>query len=546
MKKHLGRLCAIACALALCVPVAGCGNGADPNSSNTLDIFIGNFGYGYEWLEDQIELFKQQDWVKEKYPDLVIPAPKNNSERNYPENRILAGATANTFDLLFSCQSASTSYGRTDSSGRPYFEDLTVSVYQSTVPGEDVTVAEKMLDDVYAQQAVEKSDGGTAYYGMPWINGYMGILYNKTLVEKYLGASYVMPRTTTELSGMAAVLKTKRDDAGNTVVPFISASKEQYWNQMFVTWWAQYEGLDNYNNFWNGVNENGERTPQIFAQTGRLRALETLQSLIGYDTGNNHPEINTLEFTQAQAKFLIGEAVMMPNGDWFECEMRVTQAENPYDYEIGFMKMPVISSIVEKLTTIKDDGTLAAAVDAVDAGMPYEEAKTAVPALAGEGGAADYEKITEARRVMYRVDGHEAYIPSYAAGKEVAKDFLRFLATDISVNAFMKSTYGAGTCFEYDIREEDPAAYESFAVLQKDRITMADTGLRIPAQYSYKLSYYGGVTWFARTSNVEIAMTAQNPSDRKSAQTIWQDDITYYTENDEQNWKSVLTRAGLN
>lgn len=84
MKKHLGRLCAIACALALCVPVAGCGNGADPNSSNTLDIFIGNFGYGYEWLEDQIELFKQQDWVKEKYPDLVIPAPKNNSERNYP------------------------------------------------------------------------------------------------------------------------------------------------------------------------------------------------------------------------------------------------------------------------------------------------------------------------------------------------------------------------------------------------------------------------------------------------------------------------------
>ena len=41
-------------------------------------------------------------------------------------------------------------------------------------------------------------------------------------------------------------------------------------------------------------------------------------------------------------------------------------------------------------------------------------------------------------------------------------------------------------------------------------------------------------------------MTAQNPSDRKSAQTIWQDDITYYTENDEQNWKSVLTRAGLN
>ena len=116
---------------------------------------------------------------------------------------------------------------------------------------------------------------------------------------------------------------------------------------------------------------------------------------------------------------------MMPNGDWFECEMRATQAENPYDYEIGFMKMPVISSIVEKLTTIKDDGTLAAAVDAVDAGMPYEEAKTAVPALAGEGGAADYEKITEARRVMYRVDGHEAYIPSYAAGKEVAKDFRR-------------------------------------------------------------------------------------------------------------------------
>ena len=48
----------------------------------------------------------------------------------------------------------------------------------------------------------------------------------------------------------------------------------------------------------------------------------------------------------------------------------------------------------------------------------------------------------------------------------------------------MKSTYGAGTCFEYDIREEDPAAYESFAVLQKERITMADTGLLITHTYN--------------------------------------------------------------
>ena len=51
------------------------------NNENTLEIYLADFGYGYEWLNSMIDSFKNQDWVKEKYPNLNIPAVKHNSVR---------------------------------------------------------------------------------------------------------------------------------------------------------------------------------------------------------------------------------------------------------------------------------------------------------------------------------------------------------------------------------------------------------------------------------------------------------------------------------
>ena len=155
IKKALATVLAIGLS-ATTVMAAGCKKKvADDNQ--TLEIFIENFGYGVEWLDEEIKLFKQQDWVKAKYPKLNIPKPAYNTESGWAANRIVS-KSANTTDLFFSVAPASGYYNKVDNSGTPYFEDLT-SLYESTVPGEDVKLKDKMLSDLVEMQYIEKFDG---------------------------------------------------------------------------------------------------------------------------------------------------------------------------------------------------------------------------------------------------------------------------------------------------------------------------------------------------------------------------------------------------
>ena len=70
---------ALSCVLAL-FSFAGCTVKDVPDTVDTLEIYIQELGYGIQWLNDEIELFKQQDWVKEKYPNLNIPEPTHNAQ----------------------------------------------------------------------------------------------------------------------------------------------------------------------------------------------------------------------------------------------------------------------------------------------------------------------------------------------------------------------------------------------------------------------------------------------------------------------------------
>ena len=55
MKKMSMLLAAFMAVLAV-VPLGGCAKKI-ANDENTLEIYIGNFGYGYEWLDDVIAAF---------------------------------------------------------------------------------------------------------------------------------------------------------------------------------------------------------------------------------------------------------------------------------------------------------------------------------------------------------------------------------------------------------------------------------------------------------------------------------------------------------
>ena len=550
MNKKLMALLALTSVLSTTVAgLAGCGQKFS-DDENTLQVFISDFGYGTEWLDDMLEKFKEQDWVKEKYPNLTIATPVSNSERTYPADRMITDGTTNEFDLLFACDSANAYYDRTDASGTGYFEDLT-SVYNTTIPGETQTVAEKMDDGILANMQHTTKANTKAYYAMPWVDGYMGLLYNQTLVNQKLGENYELPKTTIQLGKMAADLKAKN------VTPFLSSTKSGYWNQISYTWWVQYEGLERYEDYWLGVNEYDETTSDNFAQLGRLRSLETLEGLIHTSKGYNHPDVNELEFTAAQSKFILGEAVMMPNGDWFENEMRANYSEDKNHYDIRFMQMPIISSIVETMNLYTHTGkaytalsaaeqaaydeTLASIIAAVDNGDDYTAAAAKIAGLT----EADFNKVSTARRIVYGVENHEAYIPTYAKAKDIAKDFLVFMASDVACESFMDTTNGASTAFEYDVKTKAPALYDSFSTLQKERAKIAQNGITPFTATTSRLCYLGGLTYYSISSALESFFTAQNEKDRKSAAYIYQNDIDYYTKNSGQYWGELLSRAGI-
>ena len=525
--------------------LTACGGGGNKvaDDENTLEIFISDFGYGTAWLDDVIAKFKNEAWVKEKYPSLNIPKVKKNSEKTYPADSITSGTT--TVDLFFSTMTAAASYEKTDASGKYYFEDIT-DVYNAEVPGETITVKDKMLPSILSGKQYVTKAGETKYYAVPWVNGYMGLLYNETLMKEYLGNDYAVPLTTNELVQMAKDIKAEGE------VPFISAAKVDYWLYVFQTWWMQYEGATEYENYWNGQNKYGEYTSDIFSQQGRLEGLKVLESLISRSNGYNHTDSTTQEFTAAQSKMILGEAVMMPNGDWFETEMRSNYAEDKNHYDIKFMKTPIISSIVEKMdlythgtTKYTDltesernayDAKLQAIITAVDNGT--------TDSLTGVS-ASDIQKIQDARKAIIGISSHDAMIPSYAKAKGVAKDFLRFLATDSACESFMRATNGASTAFNYDVKTKNPTLYNSFSNLQKERAEMALNGITSTASYHSKLAYWGGLNSFAMTEMLESAFMAQSNDDRKSATKIFQDDITYYTANSGENWENLLKLAGM-
>lgn len=538
----LGAICLAATPLAACSLFQ-----TVDNSDQTLEIVISKYGYGVDWLNDQIALFKEQGWVKEKYPNLNIPTIRtNNSDKGYCVDQIAAGPKSNSADLFFSCQTAGLKVNTTYN-GTSVFEDLSEGFYNSTVPGESITVKDKMVREIYNDYAVEH-DKTVSYYGMPWVNGYMGLLYNATLVKEKLGADYEMPKTTQELVKFADDLKEKE------LMPFVFAASANYWVQMFQTWWAQYDGvasvyddIEGYNDFWNGQID-GEYTREIFNNSseesvykGRYKSLLVLEDLIGYSTGNYHTSSASFKPVQAQSAFLNGEGVMMPNGDWFDTEMQDAGYSNSKNYEITLLRTPVISSIIEHCTSVTSDTELSTVVSYVDAEKSYEEAKTAYQTAYSKTLAeADYARINEARRVMYRLEGHEAYVPSYASAKGLAIDFLRFMATDISIEQFMKSTGGCVTAFKFDA--EHSAAWSGFTSLQKAHVKYFESGVQMPTFTSFKLHYYGSLMPLTQTPQIDLAFINPSASARKTAKQIVEDD---YKKFNKSEFEALLIKSGI-
>lgn len=428
MKKKQLKFLSLAMALGMTFGATACGG---KDSEQTLDVYVLVHGYGKLWLDSALERFQNTDWVKEKYPQLKVNYQFDANDMMAAQ-KLQAGASINKFDLLFSVNLQEYTDGG-------YLADLTDLVYNAEVPGESgVKVKDKI-----PQRVLDKAKNFTdsKYYVLDYVQGMYGMLYNATILKNL---NLEVPLTTDQFLETAATIKSTgyTDGFGERQTKVImNNADDNYWRTSFDVWWAQYESVSGYEDYFRGYDAAEEKTGSITVldQEGRLESLKVVESILS----NYNNATQNGDFMRTQVSFLAGEGVFHYNGDYFAGEMQAdidVLKEDGIAYDIKYMKMPIISAIRKKTPSIKSDKALQDVIKEIDADKSYEESTAKNNGVSED----DYKKIVEARGVAgySAVGSNEAVIPGYATGKEIAADFLRFMYTDESIKDFTLSSGG--------------------------------------------------------------------------------------------------------
>lgn len=386
--KKIVSVAAAALLAGTALMATGCGSNVDSNNPQTLEVYVCNLGYGYTWAEKMLNDFAEEDWVKEKYPDLQVSFRQDAVEQN-SKNWLENNST--NYDVIM-CTNLESYLGASE--GKTV--DLTELVYNKTVPGENVTFAEKMFDSVLeSNRDVNSTAEDPHYYTATFASGMTGIAYNATVLE---ALGFEEPNTTDELFAIAESIQTGTYVAGargtytvgtsidrsvySSTSAFVTYGVSAYINYTVETWWAQYEGVDNYINYFQGISD-GVLSSGVTRQIGRRKALEATEEMMEYT--RLYPSAERDAYRRAQNEVVMGQSLFMSNGDWFDMEERDFAENASGAGEVRLMNVPVLSSIREKATSIPDDATLALVVEAVDSGCnTIAEAEAMFPELAGK------------------------------------------------------------------------------------------------------------------------------------------------------------------
>ncbi len=578
MKKLLALL------LGLCMAFgsAACNsNRKGSNDPNVLDVYCYIAGYGDTWLTNPektgvLDIFQNEPWVKEKYPDLKVNY-SSNGEASFANNK-LYNQKSNTTDLFFSSW-----FGDVPES---LMVNLTDAVYLTDAPDKIGTKIMDMLpDDVKASlernDVAERNDGYDNYYTVKAFSSFYSFMYNK----KFLAALELqLPVTTKEFADACVKAETvgyKYTVSGQeqtSKTGLMMSAKSSYVQYMFPVFWCQYEGMENYRNFFLGKNSDDEITAENFKQKGRYRAFQTMESIVKKHAWMSAGES---DHTKAQNEFLLGNGLFHWNGDYFTTEMANQRAVNESRFgvkdEIGMMSTPVMSDIVEKLSFYDEeqgffenervsgyftstekpfhkldagrqayyDNILASVIREIDAGKSYAESD-----LKNTVTENDWKIIKDARayKGFYSDSAEEAVIPSGSPAKELASDFLRFMFTEKATRAFSEASKGLSfpvkyyenlSASDYDEATKDfePEAADKFDLMYKSGATY------IPSDRAFPLGR-AGLEKYNYSGNEGLNFVTSGSSYTDPEQ-FFLNDILYYTGDNIGNWNSLLRLAGI-
>ena len=214
--------------------------------------------------------------------------------------------------------------GRPDALTETFIKDQALSdltgVLDKKVPGENVTVREKILPGFLDTSATNPYGDGKTYLA-PLFYSPTGLFYDKHLFEE---KGYEVPKTWDEMFALG-------DKAKNDGISLFTYSTSGYFDCAVPALLAGAGGLDLVNKAYN--YEEGTWTSKEAKQ-----ALGVVGKLKDYLEPSVVANANNQGFTKNQQLILDNKALFIPNGDWLPSEME--DAPRADGFEWGFSAYP--------------------------------------------------------------------------------------------------------------------------------------------------------------------------------------------------------------
>ena len=476
MRKRMKQISALFCVVALVL--SGCGGAGrkkkvDNTVEDTKNLYIMTMdnGYGTDFVTSLAEAFE----AKNEGVDVHIEVVPNGSEKVV---QTIKDTEGNDIDIYFNVNPNTTAEQvKKVWNGEQALREMSY-LYDSKIPGEDVTLGEKVNQsskrNIRYEGRMTEDTSDDVYYGIPDMDGMMGLFYNETVIDKALGkGNWSVPNTTDELLALCERLQEKG------CYFLMPGGIDGFSKALIPTWWAQYEGHENYLKFYEGIgydsskNREVQNSNYIFSQPGRKEALEVSHALVNHKTGyatSNAVEIGVSVLNEYQSRFFMSKNnyAFYPCGSWLGNEVK-SNSGLKYDSVVKMMKTPVISSIIEsadsysgsdekRLPNITSDKILSQVIS-------YVDGKGELPAGVTE---AEVEIIREARSFVCGSTGG-IVCPAYSNAKKLADEFLLFMASDEGLEIAKENSYG--NFLAYNTTYEGLDDFESSVVAVRDGAT---------------------------------------------------------------------------
>lgn len=515
MKKMVKRAVALGMAGLMVLSMVGCGktktNGKH-NGGKEVEITYWNAGLGTDWLDKLCNEFNesQSDWYV-TYTAIADAAAieAKLGQADLDETDLYIGSSARNVEFL-----------------EP-LDDL----LDETAKGDQKTIREK-LNQAYLDLA-PSADGHI--YLISAGDSSPGIVYNTKLFKE--AGIEVLPRTTNELIVVCEDLK-----AAN-VTPWAHFQNGGYYDRVQAIWQVQYDGIEYYNEHFLTLTDDQGKSPSLEVltkQDGRYQVLKVLEKLL--TTENVMPGSNSYDHITTQTMLMKDRIGMMVNGAWLGTEM--ASVGDVDDFRM--MRTPVISSITDKLTTVKDETLLRELVSAIDAVTNGEVVEAT---YLSEGGykvnntqisKEDWDYVKKARNTIYTDALESGYtIPNYSKEKEGAKEFLKYIFSDAGMAVHAEVSHGASFLSYSDGRKTDTSNWNEFEKSAEENTNVGEvivtTVHRDKGSKLFSLwltNAYGGVQYVPYFS-------ASNAADRKNADQVWKE-LVAKVESEFDSWLMLI------